>query len=93
MEPKKIKKLVLKQETIANLSENEMAHEKGGTFPTFCLLCTNPKYCTPAICNINYGGDGDDGGGDCDCTGCPMYFQCFDRSYGRGEKRCPLGRI
>ena len=30
MEEKKVKKLVIKKETIANLSKGEMAHQKGG---------------------------------------------------------------
>jgi len=38
MEPKKIKKLMLKKETISNLSNDEMTHQKGG-FTGLKYLC------------------------------------------------------
>ena len=62
MEPKKIKKLVLKQETISNLSGNEMDNVKGGD------RCSYPfdGYCdTNAKC-VSLGGTGT-GYGMCCC--------------------------
>ena len=44
MEPKKIKKLVLKQEIIANLDNNEMNHQRGGA--TGPVWSCEGNYCT-----------------------------------------------
>ena len=56
MEPKKIKKLVLNQETISTLSEKGMNNFKGGgetpwcTFPLNCTFLDCPP-ATPGSCN------------------------------------------
>ena len=50
MEPKKIKKLEIKKEVIANLDDSAMSRLKGGTddwFPTGGTVCVS---CNTAIC-------------------------------------------
>ena len=102
MEQKKVKKLVLKHETISSLSEGSMNNLKGGESweRPACMasilhpfVCIYSDYVSCEGANCGGGGSDDCGGDDCDCTGCPMIFQCFDKSYGRGGKRCPLGRV
>jgi len=85
MEPKKINKLVLKPETIANLSNPEQNHVRGGTFPSTGVIAgwLGQNTCQNLICNSNYGGCG--GGGDpigptldghWSCDPSLSYYQC-----------------
>ena len=76
MEPKKIKKLTLNKETIANLTNAEMAHQKGGSWFFGCDTALDAGClwsmimmggCSAATgCPDCYGGDG--GGSD--------YYEC-----------------
>jgi len=76
MEPKKIKKLSLNKETIANLTNDEMVHHKGGSiFYTICMIWTCEKPCS-AI----FGGCGGNGGGlSDDCIS--MHVECGGGTY------------
>jgi len=72
MKPKKLKKLVLKKETISNLTENAMSYIKGGneTDGTGLGMCICNA--TDDCCNTNFpgscGGAGTTGYGGCGCT-------------------------
>jgi len=71
MEPKKIKKLTLHKETIANLSDTEMKRQKGGwdNMSIFALTCVQSALLM----------------GNCSCvTGCAdclldSYAECWDK--------------
>ncbi|MCD7931354.1 MAG: class I lanthipeptide [Tannerellaceae bacterium] len=64
MEKKKLKKLVLKKETISTLNEGEMNELKGGYFTPYATGNIGPtiQSCTDASC-CNCGGGGTNNGG------------------------------
>jgi hypothetical protein len=85
MEPRKLKKLVLKKETIASLSNHAQNSIRGGESVLDCLfsafawtLCGEAGSCPPATCPKYGGGDGGGNyGGDesRDIVDCPNHSQ------------------
>jgi len=82
----KLKKLSLKKEVIANISDNQMNHLWGG----YDTIQPTDGVCTPNTCNGGPACLATKGELTCEtclcpeCVGCPMRLTCWDATCTRG---------
>ena len=85
MEPKQIKKLMIKQEVISNLNEGSMVRLKGGTSGSVCDSCYPPDV-SRCFCSLNLT--------DCNCPDDTEFWECnspcatADQEICRDSDRC-----